>query len=199
VKEIQDFDARMARKIMAGADLSAFTKPGGANAGFAQIFSSKPGTAEAMTQMQKEMAKLKGTRVMEVTRMGGDAPAGTQTTAGTAPGAASSGTSVATQVATDTASQTAASESNKLGVVGSALSNSVLGVFRRQSAARPAPATPAAAPAATDAGTPPTARMVLMEMTMQKSKFSREAISPSAFEVPSGFKQIPSAYSQMNN
>jgi hypothetical protein len=201
VKEIQDFDARMAKKMMEGADLSAFTKPGGANAGFAQIFSSKPGTAEAMTQMQKEMAKLKGTRVMEVMRMGGDAPAGTQTTAGTTPGAASSGSSVATQVATDTAGQTAASESSRLGVVGSALSNSVLGAFRRQTAAKPAPApaTPAAVPAAADAGTQPTTRMVLMEMTMQKSNFSREAIPASAFEVPNGSKQIPSAYSQMNN
>jgi hypothetical protein len=114
VKEIHDFDARMGEKMMQGADLSAFTKPGGANAGLAQILGGKPGTAEAMAQMQKEMAKLKGTRVMEVTRMGGDASA-----------------------------------------------------------------------------------TVLMEMTMQKSNFSREAIPPSAFAVPDGFKQLPSAYEPM--
>jgi hypothetical protein len=197
VKEIQDFDARMGKKMMEGADLSAF-KPGGTNAGLAQIFGSKPGTAEAMTQMQKEMAKLKGTRVMEVTRMGGDAPAGTQTTAGTTPGTTSTGTSVATQVATDTAGQTAASESGRLGVVGSALGNSLLGAFRRQTATQPAPPAPAPAPATTVAGTQPTTRVVLMEMTMQKSNFSQEAIPPSAFAVPEGFKQMPSAYDQMS-
>ena len=197
VKEIQDFDARMGKKMMEGADLSAF-KPGGTNAGLAQIFGSKPGTAEAMTQMQKEMAKLKGTRVMEVTRMGGDAPAGTQTTAGTTPGTTSTGTSVATQVATDTAGQTAASESGRLGVVGSALGNSLLGAFRRQTATQPAPPAPAPAPATTVAGTQPTTRVVLMEMTMQKSNFSQEAIPPSAFAVPDGFKQMPSAYDQMS-
>ena len=197
VKEIQDFDARMGKKMMEGADLSAF-KPGGTNAGLAQIFGSKPGTAEAMTQMQKEMAKLKGTRVMEVTRMGGDAPAGAQTTAGTTPGATSTGTSVATQVATDTAGQTDASESGRLGVVGSALGNSLLGAFRRQTATQPAPPAPAPAPATTVAGTQPTTRVVLMEMTMQKSNFSQEAIPPSAFAVPDGFKQMPSAYDQMS-
>jgi hypothetical protein len=125
VKEIQDFDARMGKKMMQGADLAAFARPGGANAGLAQIFGSKPGTAEAMAQMQKEMAKLKGTRVMEVTRMGGDAPA------------------------------------------------------------------------TTVAPTQPVKSVVLMEMTMQKSNFSREAIPPSAFAVPDGFKQLPSAYDRM--
>jgi hypothetical protein len=125
VKEIQDFDARMGQKMMQGADLSAFGRPGGANAGLAQIFGSQPGAAEAMAQMQKEMAKLKGMRVMEVTRMGGDAPA------------------------------------------------------------------------TTASATQPANGVVLMEMTMQKSNFSREAIPPSAFAVPSGFKQLPSAYDQM--
>jgi hypothetical protein len=125
VKEIQGFDARMGKKMMQGADLSAFARPGGANAGLAQIFGSKPGTAEAMAQMQKEMAKLKGTRVMEVTRMGGDAPA------------------------------------------------------------------------TTVAATQPVKSVVLMEMTMQKSNFSREAIPSSAFAVPDGFKQLPSAYDRM--
>jgi hypothetical protein len=197
VKEIQEFDARMAKKMMEGADVSAFMKPGGANAGLAQMFGGKPGTAEAMTQMQKEMAKIKGTRVMEVTRMGGDAPAGSQTAA-TTPGATNPGTSVASQVATDTAAQTAASESGKLGTVGSAISSSLLSAFRRQTAARPAPTAPVAAPATTVAGTQPTTPVVLMEMTMQKSNFSKEAIPSSAFAVPDGFKQMPSAYNHMS-
>ena len=198
VKEIKAFDARMGKQMMQGSNLSAFTQPGGASAGLAQIFGSSPGTAEAMTQMRKEMAKLKGTQVMAVTRMGGDAPAGAQTTAGTTPGATGTGASIATEVATDTAAQTAASESGRFGVVGSALSNSVFGAFRRFSARRPAPPAAAAAPATTAAGMQATTRVVLMEMTLQKSNFSQEAIPPSAFEVPIGFKQVPSAYDRMN-
>jgi hypothetical protein len=190
VKEIQNFDVHMAKKMMEGADLSAFMNSRGANPGLAQMFGGKPGTAEAMTQMQKEMAKLKGTRVMEVTRMGGDAPGGAQTTAGTTPVETSTGPSVPTQVATDTATQTAASQSSKFGAFGSALTNSVVGAFRRQPATRPTP-SPAPAPATTAEAAQPTTRVVLMEMTMQKSNFSQEAIPPSAFEVPNGFKRIP--------
>jgi hypothetical protein len=74
----------------------------------------------------------------------------------------------------------------------------VLGAFRRQTATQPAPPAPAPAPATTVAGTQPTTRVVLMEMTMQKSNFSQEAIPPSAFAVPDGFKQMPSAYDQMS-
>jgi hypothetical protein len=37
-----------------------------------------------------------------------------------------------------------------------------------------------------------------MEMTMQKSNFSQEAIPPSALAVPDGFKQMPSAYDRMS-
>src|SRR6202167_6177275 len=89
VKEIQDFDMRMGQKIMAGVDLSAWKSQMSQNAGMAQLFGGKPGSAEAMAQMGKEMAKLKGTRVMEVTSMGGAASGPgvtpTQNTAQTAP------------------------------------------------------------------------------------------------------------------
>jgi hypothetical protein len=192
VKELQDFDARMAKKMMQGADLSAFTKPGGANAGLAQVLGGKPGAAEAMTQMQKEMAKLKGTRVMEVTRMSGDAAAGSQT-----PGATDASTPAASPADTNNSSQTAASESGRAGGIGSALGNLMLGTSRHQTAAQQ-PASAAPAPATTGAATQPTTRVVLMEMTMQKSNFSHETIPPSAFAVPNGFTQVPSPYEQMN-
>src|SRR3984893_11859627 len=86
VKEIQDFDKRFGQKLMEGVDLSAFkaqmTQMSSAsqNPGMSQLFAGKPGSAEAMAEMGKEMAKLQGTRVMEVTRMGGSGtgPAGAQ-------------------------------------------------------------------------------------------------------------------------
>src|SRR3984885_1220860 len=115
VKEIQDFDLRMAKKLMAGVDLSAFKAQMSQNAGMAQLFGGKPGSAQAMAQMSQEMAKLKGTRVMEITRMGGSGTGpgvtqnSAQNTAQTTPAAAPGNSSgaVAGQVATDTAAQTA--------------------------------------------------------------------------------------------
>jgi hypothetical protein len=213
LKEIQDFDARMGKKMMEGADLSAFTKPGGANAGMAQMFGSKPGTAEAMAQMQKEMAKLKGTRVMEMMRMGGDVPAtatGQQQSAGSgssvvgdatqAAGSAATG-SVAGATGSAAGSAAANAAGNSIGgsVLGSAASafssKLVSGMFQKKPAAATSPANTTTT---TAAGTQPTTSGVLMEMTMQKSNFSREAIPPSAFAVPEGFKQLPSPYDRMS-
>ena len=208
VKEIQDFDVRMGKKLMAGVDMSAFkAQMTSQNPGMAQLFGGKPGSAEAMSQMQKEMAKLKGTRVMEVTRMGGSGsgPGAAQNTAQTAPvapaaatPASSSGSSVAGQVATDTAAQTAAGEASRMGVFGSALGSSALGAFHKKKAAAAAPAPAPAATATTATATPAaggtqtTQSAVLMEMTTQKSNFSQETVPASAFQVPAGFKRVES-------
>jgi hypothetical protein len=198
VKEIQDFDMRMGQKLMAGVDMSAWKAQMGQNAGMSQLFGSQPGSGEAMAQMAKELAKLKGTRVMEVTRMGGSG-AGTgaaQNTAQAAPAAApgdGSG-SVAGQVATETAAQTAAGEASRMGVFGSALGSSALGAFHKKKAATP---PPAAAPAATTTTTPAdgtqtTNSTILMETTMQKSNFSQEAVPSTTFLTPAGFKKVES-------
>jgi hypothetical protein len=199
VKEVQDFDARMAKKLMAGVDLTALTSQMTTqNAGMAQLFGAKPGSAEAMSQMAKEMAKLKGTRVMEVTRMGGSGtgPAAAQPTAAPAsPATSQTGSNVAGQVATETAAQTAAAEASRLGVFGGALGSSALGAFHRKKAATPAPpTTPAPSTAATTTtsadGTQTTTSAVLMETTMQKSNFSQSPVPASAFVVPAGFKKV---------
>jgi hypothetical protein len=198
VKEIQDFDMRMGQKLMAGVDLSAFKTQMSQNAGMAQLFGGQPGSAEAMAQMGKEMAKLKGTRVMEVTSMGGAAsgPGVTPPTAQAAPppAAGTSSGAVAGQVATDTAAQTAAGEASRMGVFGNALGSSALGAFHRKKAATPPPADPAAATAATTTanGTPATNSGVLMTTTTQKSNFSQAEVPSTAFVVPAGFKKVES-------
>ncbi len=197
VKEIQDFDLRMGQKLMAGVDLSAWKAQMGQNAGMAQLFGGKPGSAEAMAQMGKEIAKLKGTRVMEVTRMGGSGtgPGAAQNTAQAAPATAppSGSGSVAGQVATDTAAQTAAGEAGRMGVLGSALGSSALGAFHRKKAATPPPAAaPAATTTATADGAQTTNTAVLMETTTQKSNFSQETVPSTAFMVPAGFKKVES-------
>jgi hypothetical protein len=192
VKEIQDFDLRMGQKLMAGVDLSAFKSQMTQNAGMAQLFGGQPGSAEAMAQMGKEMAKLKGTRVMEVTSGPGVTPA--QNAGQTAPAPGNGSGAVAGQVATDTAAQTAAGEASRLGVFGNALGSSALGAFHRKKAAPPPPADPAAATATTPAanGTQPTNSAVLMTTTTQKSNFSQAEVPSTAFLVPAGFKQVAS-------
>jgi hypothetical protein len=181
VKEIQDFDLRFGQKLMAGVDMSAFKAQMlqmhdmSQNPALLQMFGGKPGSAEAMAQMGKEMAKLQGTRVMEVTRMGGSAtgPAAAQDSAQAAPASGSG------QAATNTPAPTAA------GMLGSALGSSVLGGFHRKKAAQPAATT-------TTDGTQTTTSAVLMEMTTQKSNFSRETVAASYFQVPPGFKKVES-------
>jgi hypothetical protein len=253
IKEIQDFDLRMGKKMMQGVDMSAFTSAfssmrANSSPGLAQMFGSKPGSAEAMEQMGKEMAKLKGTHIMDVTRMGGSgsgpgmAPAtDTNTTAGTPPGttpatppgttpatppgttpatppgttsATPPGTTSATppgtssvtppptsdgsaagQVANDTAAQTAASGSSKLGALGSAFSRSALGSFHKKKSTPPPADTTTSTP--DTAGTQSGASAVLMEMTVQKSNFSQEAVPSSVFQVPAGFTLVPSTYDKM--
>jgi hypothetical protein len=202
VKEIQDFDLRMAKKLMAGVDLSAWKSQMSQNTGMAQLFGGKPGSAEAMEQMSKEMAKLKGTRVLEVTRMGGSGTGpgvtqnSAQNTAQATPAAApaNSSSAVAGQVATDTAAQTAAGEVGKLGMFGNALGSSALGAFHRKKTATPPPATDTTATATTPAagGTQTTSSAVLMETTTQKSNFSQGPVPSSAFVVPAGFKKVES-------
>ena len=196
VKELQDFDKRFAQKLMAGVDFSAWkAQMTHQNPGMMQMFASKPGSEEAMAQMSKEMAKLQGTRVMEVTSMGGSGtgPGVVQNPAQSAP-PATSGNSVAGQVATETAAQTTAGEASRLGVFGNALGSSALGAFHKKKAATP---PPAATPAATSTDSTTTAAQTtsgatLMEMTVQKQNFSQEAVASSAFQVPAGFAKVES-------
>jgi hypothetical protein len=198
IKEIQDFDRRMGEKMMAGVDLQAFaaSMKANGNAGMAQMFGGHPGSSEALAQMSREMAKIKGTRVLEVTSMGGDAPAQPAgTAAAPAPAPAQPQGSVAGQVATDTATQTASSESSRLGAFGSALSNSALGAFHRKKATPPPPPPPPA-PAAGATGATGTTKVTLMETTAQETNFSQEPVPLSVFQIPAGYKQVQSPMAQ---
>jgi hypothetical protein len=146
-----------------------------------------------MAQMQKEMAKLKGVRVLAVTSMGGDAPAPPPgaATGDASPAATRPEGSVGGQISTDTATQTASSKSGKLGTFGSALTNSALGAFRRKRSTPPpaTPATPAPATAASAPGAAPAMQhVVLMDMTGQMTNFSQEPIPDSVFQTPAGYK-----------
>jgi len=173
------------------------------NAAMAQILGGKPGASDAMAQMAKEVAKLKGTRVMEITSMGGVGPAGAPGTAGAPPpaGAPPSGSSVGGQIAGDTANQTAAGEtskeSGKMGIFGTSLANSTLSAFHRKKATPPPAPAPAAAATPAGSGAAGTQTVVLMSTTTQKTNFSEEPIPLSVFQVPTGFKKVESPMAQM--
>ena len=204
IKEIADFDIRFGQKLMQGVDMKQFADQmkqmqAAGNVATAQLLGGQPGDADAMAQMAKEIAKLKGTRVLEITSMGGLAPAGTVTSPGsTTP--PPSGQSVAGQVASNTASQTAAGEqaqaSSKLGIFGNALSSSALSAFHRKKPA-PSPAPPPPTPSTTPSGSPTMQTVVLMATTTQKSNFSQAPVSLSVFQIPPGFKKMPSPMASM--
>jgi hypothetical protein len=180
VKEIQDFDKRFGQKLMEGVDLSAFKAQMtqmhdmSQNPGMSQMFAGKPGSAEAMAEMGKEMAKLQGTRVMEVTRMGGSGtgPAGAQNSSQNSDPAP--------------AAAPANSNGSVSGMLGSALGSSALGAFHRKKAAQPSDTTTTS----TAADGTQTTSTILMETTVQKSNFSQSPVSSSNFEVPAGFKKV---------
>jgi hypothetical protein len=137
VKEIQDFDARMGKKMMEGVDAQAWlASMRNSNPGMGQMLGGQPGASEAMAQMAKEMEKLKGTHVLDVVSMGALAPAGSaqanQSAQTNSAGGNSAGTT-AGQVAGDTAAQTAANESSsRMGSFGSALGGSIMGAWHKK-------------------------------------------------------------------
>ena len=196
VQEIDDFDARMYTKLSQGLDMKALTEQmqaAASNAGMGMMFGNRPGAATAMAEMSKEIAKVHGIRVLEITSMSTNGLPVKPTAAGATALPPPSGGAVAGQVATDTASQTAASESSKLGVFGNALSNSALNAFRRKKTTPPPAAAPASASVAS-AGAPgaPGDSNVLMSTTTQKTNFSRDPVPASAFQIPAGYKQVES-------
>jgi hypothetical protein len=114
VKAMHDFDDRMRLRMQSEMDLASFRSAAAAGdassrAGMAMLFGGHPGTSEAMAQMDQEVAKLKGTHVLEITTMGGSGIA--------APGssdASSSGASASTTGAPKTISATLMEQTHQL-------------------------------------------------------------------------------------
>lgn len=208
LKEIHDFDLRMAQKMMQGTDTSALLASWKANASggaaTGMLFANQPGAADAMKRLGEELAKLKGTHVLEVTTMGGygmgPAPAasgGTAQSSAPSPNSNNQGQSVTGQVAQGTAEGTAQGESGRFGVVGSSLTNSVIGAFHRKKKQQQPPPAQQPAPPATASTTQTTQATVLMETTTQESNFSSEPVPTSVFQVPAGYKRVPSPMEKM--
>jgi hypothetical protein len=212
MKAVEDFDQRFYKAMMAGVDMKEMmanmqNMRNGSSAAMAQMFGGKPGAADAFAQMQKELAKITGTRILEIQRMGGTGTgiaatpsAGGGNSSPAMPPPPQNSGSVAGQVATDTATNTAAGESGKVlggSIPGNALGGALMNAWGRHKAKPQTPPTPAAAPATAPAAAQAPVDVTLMEMTTQTKDFSSESIPPSVFDIPSGYKQVPSPMEQM--
>jgi hypothetical protein len=183
MKAASDFDLRFGQKMMQGVDVKDLSGTmssmrNGSGAAMAQMFGLQPGAADAFNQMQAEMAKISGTRLIEITRMGGSGT-GTQ---GQADGSNTSNSSAPAAGQADT--------SRFAGSPGGALAGAVLKAWGRKKA-KPADQDQSTA----TPGAP--ADIVLMEMTGKTSRFSSETIPASVFQIPAGYKQVQSDTGKM--
>ena len=187
--EVDAFYQRYAKKMMEGVDAAALMKaikPALNPAATGQLFASNPALGSAMGEMARKLAeeqtKIKGTRILEITRLGGDTMLTTASTTPTAAPASNALGNAAVTATTDASASAASSAADKLGAVGGAFGRSLIGALRHT--------TPTAPAAAATASTP--ANTVMYETTTQKSDFSHESIPASVFQVPSGFKKVDS-------
>jgi hypothetical protein len=195
MKEVRDFDMRFGQKLMAGMNMTDMLAEfqgmrSGANGAMAQMFGGKPGAADAFAQMQKEMAKIKGTRILEITRMSGSGT-GMQSTNGSGNGSSGSNSGGGTGQGGSGNGSQPAQDNSRLGVLGSALGGS-LNPFHKKKADPPPDQSQTAQPASQSQGD-----VTMMEMTTQTMGFSQQPVSTSVFQIPPGFKQVPSPMEQM--
>jgi len=177
MKDAKDFDVRFEKALLSGVDLTPYLKmlAGAPHPATTQVFANQPGAAGAYDQMGKEMEKIKGTQILVKTSMSGTGTGGAQPQG-------SQGGSGGNQPA-DTGSG------------GSMMAQGItaLGGLFGKKKAQPASTAPAGSPATQ----PPPGETVLMETTTQLSGFSHDPIGASAFEIPAGYKQVPSELQQM--
>jgi hypothetical protein len=158
-----------------------------------------PGAMNGMVELQHRVAALKGLHVIEVTRVNMaiavDGQPGSQPTTATNSDQSSTSQQPAAQATTQPAAQPASQPApSKLGGLGGALARGALGGFGSKKSTTPAPSpTPTPAPAAQTQPAPASSgNPFLSETTVELSNFSTQSVPASEFEIPSGYKQVPS-------
>lgn len=143
------------------------------------MLAMQPGMNEGMADMVKEMSKLKGIPVLQVTRVGTTVNGVALPAASEAP-LPSQPDGPAMPSAGEVAQQSAASAiASRLGSFGG------LGGFGKKKKADAPPAAAADAASAT-----PVTAAVLMESNTELTSFSKASVDISRFEVPAGYKQV---------
>jgi hypothetical protein len=200
--EVRDFNARMAAKMstMYSGAMPSMMSP--------QMLSMQPGMSSGIADMAKEMSKLKGVPVAQIMRMGTTTDGSPLPAASEAPLPQSNGPNAgdiagqAANSAANSATNTAASNvENKAGShmgtfsgVPTSLGNLGFGGFHKK---KPQPEQPAAQPAPASGAAPnaaPPNSAVLMESSMEMTKFSSEPVDGTLFAVPAGYSKVASEY-----
>jgi hypothetical protein len=170
--QIGEFYQRM------GKEMGSMTA--GVGLDLSKLLAQNPGATQALSDMGKEMQKIKGVPVLQVMRMGTTLNGQPLPAASEAP--LPPDNTPAMPSGSDIAKQSAASAiTSRLGALGG------LGGFGGFGHKKQAPPPPADPPA--NAGATPTS-VVLMESQTAISSFSSASVDPSLLEVPAGFKQI---------
>ena len=194
--EVRDFNQRMALKMgtmFSGAMHSMMSRT---------MLSAQPGMFSGMSDMAKEMSKLKGVPVSQIMRLGSTTDGSPLPAASEAPLPQSNGPTVgsvadqaatnaansATNTATSNAENKAASHMGGFGGVASGLGNLGFGGFHKKK-------QPEQQPPATQSPSPAAQKwMVLMESSIETTGFSSASVDPSLFNVPAGYNEVPSEY-----
>lgn len=170
--EVTDFYRKFAEKMGSVFSGSSAVNPA--------MLAQYRGATQGLKDMGEEMAKLKGTPVQQVMRMGMTTNGQTIPAASEAPLPASNGPAMpsAGDVAKESATSTIASKLGGLGGFGG------FGHKKQQQSQQPAPSNSGSGT------TQPPPYTVLMETNTQMGNFSRTADN-AAFAIPAGFKQVP--------
>jgi len=177
--ELRAFEQRMMQEL--SIDVTANQMSG--------LLAAQPGGTEALADLKKEVSKMQGFPVLQVTRVGVSPDGKPLAAPSVAPLPADKGNSstagnVTREVATDTGTQAAGSEVGKLGTFGRALGSSSLGAFMRH---KPQPKSEPQPTTGSDA-----AAGVLLESQTSVDHFSTAPADASSFAVPAGYKQVTS-------
>ena len=202
MKDARDFDMRFGKALMQGMDAKdlmgtmANMRNGGQMA-MAQLFGAQPGASDAFAEMQRQLAKITGTRLVEITRMGGSGTGMDSQQGGTGSGSGANGSQAANSNGSAGNGSGGNTSTTNVGSPSSMLGGALLGAWRKKKAQQqdsPPPASTA------PAGTPGQPQDVtLMEMTASTHAFSSAPVSTAAFQIPAGFKQVESPMEQMMN
>jgi hypothetical protein len=166
--EVRDFQKKYAQKM--GAVFNEAVSP-------AMLASMQPGSSQGMSELAKEMSKLKGTPVLQIMRLGSTTDGKPLPAASEAPLPESN--SPAMPSAGDVAKESVTSSiSSKLGGLGG------LGGFgHKKKKEEPAPEQKSG-----DNAQPQAA--VLVESKTELTSFSRDKVDATKFNVPAGYKQV---------
>jgi hypothetical protein len=200
MKDAREFDMRFGKALMQGADTkdlmsSMANMRNGAQSAMSQMFGAQPGASDAFAEMQRQLAKITGTRLVEITRMGGSGT-GMDNQQGGAAG--SNGSQAANGSGSGGNGSGGNTSTTNVGSPSSMLGGALLGAWRKKKAQQQQDNPPPASTA--PAGTPGQPQDVtLMEMTASTHAFSSAPVSTAVFQIPAGFKQVESPMEQMMN